>query len=66
MIGTKLGILMEEDLELQYSVKILVVRQIKIGSSKLFVYNKMKKKKKKVRGLRLASNNKKENTCSYK
>lgn len=65
MIGTKLGILMEEDLELQYSVKILVVRQIKIGSSKLFVYNKMKKKKK-VRGLRLASNNKKENTCSYK
>lgn len=65
MIGTKLGILMEEDLLLQYSVKILVVRQIKIGSSKLFVYNKMKKKKK-VRGLRLASNNKKENTCSYK
>lgn len=46
MIGTKLGILMEEDLELQYSVKILVVRQIKIGSSKLFVCNKMKKKKK--------------------
>lgn len=65
MIGTKLGILMEEDLELQYSVKILVVRQIKIGSSKLFVYNKMKKKEE-VRGLRLASNNKKENTCSYK
>lgn len=65
MIGTKLGILMEEDLLLQYSVKILVVRQIKIGSSKLFVYNKMKKKRK-VRGLRLASNNKKENTCSYK
>lgn len=45
MIGTKLGILMEEDLELQYSVKILVVRQIKIGSSKLFVCNKMKKRR---------------------
>lgn len=40
--STELAIFVEEDLESQYSIEILMVHQIEIGSCKLFVCNKEK------------------------
>ena len=42
MVGTKLAVRVEEDLELQYSVKILAIHQIEIESSKLFICGKVR------------------------
>ena len=42
MVGTKLAVRVEEDLELQYSVKILAIHQIEIERSKLFICGKVK------------------------
>ena len=44
MGGTKLAVRVEEDLGLQYSVKILAIHQIEIESSKLFICGKVKKR----------------------
>ena len=42
--GTKLAVRVEEDLGLQYSVKILVIHQIEIERGKLFICSKVKKR----------------------
>ena len=42
VVSTKLAVRVEEDLELQYSVKILAIHQIEIESSKLFICGKVK------------------------
>ena len=43
MGGTKLAVHVEEDLRLQYSVKVLAIHQIEIESSELFICGKVKK-----------------------
>lgn len=44
MRGTKLVVLVKEDLGLQYFAEILMIHQIEIGSSKLFICSKVKKR----------------------
>jgi len=44
MGGTKLIVFVEENLRLQYSIKVLTIHQVEIGSSKFFIYSKVKKR----------------------